>query len=116
MKSEAVFRTSRGPASASYLSRIFKSAAKEAGVPWASLHTLRHTCATILYSRGANAAQVQHRLGHHSPSFSLNAYVGLAPDDHADPNLLAHLFESQGDETPTDATPSTETPMAAPAS
>src|SRR5947209_1447701 len=29
--------------------RVVKAAAKTAGVPWAGLHTLRHTCATILF-------------------------------------------------------------------
>jgi len=61
--------------------RTLRSAAKTAGVPWAGLHTLRHTCATILFNRGLNAKQVQVWLGHHSPAFTLATYVHLLGDD-----------------------------------
>lgn len=59
-----------------------------AGVPWAGLHTLRHTAATHLFSRGANAVQVQRFLGHHSPAFTLAVYVHLLPDDLPDTEFL----------------------------
>ena len=61
--------------------RVFKPAAKRAGVPWASFHTLRHTCATALFRSGMNAKQVQGWLGHHAASFTLDTYVHLLPDD-----------------------------------
>src|SRR6266545_2579059 len=35
--------------------RVFVPAAKAAGVPWATFHTLRHTCATTLFRHGLNA-------------------------------------------------------------
>jgi integrase len=47
-------------------SRVLKPAARKAGVPWAGFHTLRHTCATLLFRRGFNAKQVQMWLGHNS--------------------------------------------------
>ena len=71
-----------------------KAAAKRAGVPWAGLHTLRHTCATMLFrsteqgGAGANAKQVQMWLGHHSPAFTLATYVHLLPDDLPEPAFL----------------------------
>jgi integrase len=72
--------------------RVLKPAAKRAGVPWAGfhafLHTFRHTCATMLFRHGANAKQVQHWLGHHSPGFTLATYVHLLPDDLPDPGFL----------------------------
>ncbi len=58
-----------------------KKATAAAGVPWAGFHTLRHTCATMLFRHGLNAGQVQLWLGHHSPAFTLAAYVHLLPDD-----------------------------------
>jgi len=61
--------------------RVIKPAAKAAGVPWAGWHSLRHTCATMLFRNGANAKQVQVWLGHHSPGFTLATYVHLLPDD-----------------------------------
>jgi Phage integrase family len=65
-----------------------KPAAKRAGVPWAGFHTLRHTCATMLFRGGLNAKQVQMWLGHHSPAFTLAVYVHLLPDDLPDPTFL----------------------------
>ena len=70
--------------------RVFKPAARRAGVPWAGFHTLRHTCATLLFRRGLNAKQVQVWLGHHSPAFTLATYVHLLSDDLPD----ADLFEA----------------------
>jgi integrase len=68
--------------------RAVKTAAKTAGVPWAGLHTLRHTAATILFRRGWNAVQVQKFLGHHSPAFTLATYVHLLPDDLPEPTFF----------------------------
>ncbi|HET7572130.1 MAG TPA: tyrosine-type recombinase/integrase [Gaiellaceae bacterium] len=61
--------------------RVLKPAARRAGVPWAGFHTLRHTCATMLFRQGLNAKMVQVWLGHHSPAFTLATYVHLLPDD-----------------------------------
>jgi integrase len=69
------------------LYRIVHAAGKKAGVPWAGLHTLRHTAATILFRHGWNAVQVQKFLGHHSPAFTLATYVHLLPDDLPEPDF-----------------------------
>jgi integrase len=69
------------------LRRTVKPAAVRAGVPWASLHTLRHTCASRLFRSGWNAKQVQMMLGHHSPAFTLATYVHLVPDDLPEPTF-----------------------------
>jgi integrase len=61
--------------------RMLKPAAEEAGAPWMGWHTLRHTCASLLFARGANAVQVQRWLGHHSPGFTLATYVHLLDED-----------------------------------
>jgi integrase len=58
-----------------------KLAGEEANVPWATFHTLRHTCATRLFADGRNAVQVQRWLGHHSAAFTLATYVHLMDDD-----------------------------------
>ncbi len=70
------------------LRSIVKPAAARAGVPWAGVHTLRHTCASILFRSGWNAKQVQVVLGHHSPAFTLATYVHLIPDDLPEPRFL----------------------------
>jgi integrase len=52
-------------------------------VPWITLHTFRHTCASLLFAPpeygggGKNAKQVQEWLGHHSPAYTLKEYVHL---------------------------------------
>jgi integrase len=71
--------------------RVLKPAARIAGVPWAGFHTLRHTCATLLFKYGFNAKQVQTWLGHHSPAFTLATYVHLIPDDLPDATFLDAL-------------------------
>lgn len=77
--------------------RVLKPAATAAGVPWAGWHTLRHTCGTILSRHGANAKQVQHWLGHHSPAFTLAVYVHLLPEDAPDPEFFeAELKRGEG--------------------
>jgi integrase len=73
---------------AKVFSRVLKPAARKAGVPWAGFHTLRHTCATLLFRHGLNAKQVQIWLGHHSPAFTLATYVHLIADDLPDATFL----------------------------
>jgi integrase len=70
-------------------SRYLKPAAEEAGVPWIGFHTFRHTCASLLFERGANAKQVQRWLGHHAASFTLDTYIHLLPGDVCEPLDLA---------------------------
>ena len=65
----------------SNVARVFKKAAKDAGVVWASMHSLRHMCATELLRRGLNAQRVQVWMGHHSPAFTLAVYVHYLRDD-----------------------------------
>jgi integrase len=73
------------------LSRVLKPAGQAAGVPWIGWHTLRHTCGSILFRHGANAKQVQHWLGHHSPAFTLSVYVHAMRDNMPDPAFLDTL-------------------------
>ena len=77
-----VFPSAAGtPLDTANLYAKFKPAAKRAGVPRASFHTLRHTCATMLFRVGFNPKQVQAWLGHHAASFTMDTYVHLLPDD-----------------------------------
>jgi integrase len=76
------------------MSRVLKPAAVRAGFgqwvgqgrkrraeSWISFHTLRHTCATLLFRAGWNAVQVQRFLGHADAGFTLRTYVHLLDDD-----------------------------------
>jgi integrase len=81
--------------------RALKPAAQEAGCPWAGWHTLRHTCASLLFARGANAVQVQRWLGHHSPGFTLSTYVHLLDDDLGAPLDLGAETAQSGNKVAT---------------
>ncbi|MDQ6803702.1 MAG: site-specific integrase [Actinomycetota bacterium] len=94
--------------------RVLAPVAEEVGVPWIGFHTFRHTCASMLFERGANAVQVQRWLGHHSPAFTLATYVHLLSDDLGD--ALSLDVELEGNKrataaTGTDAKQPTATPV-----
>jgi integrase len=69
--------------------RVLNPALEEVGAAWAVLHTFRHTCASILFERGANVVRVSRWLGHGSPAFTLSVYVHLMQDDLGEPLSLA---------------------------
>lgn len=77
--SDLVFPSTAGTplAYSNVLRRVLRPVAEEVGVPWAGFHAFRHTCASLLFARGANVKQVQRWLGHHSASFTLDTYVHL---------------------------------------
>ena len=80
--------------------RIIGPPAEEAGVPWVGWHTLRHTCASLLFARGRNVVQVQRWLGHHSPSFTLDTYVHLLDDGVGEPLDLGATAPHSSSQTP----------------
>ena len=59
----------------------FASAVKAAGVPAMTLHSLRHTAASLAISSGANVKAVQKMLGHASAAMTLDVYSDLFDDD-----------------------------------
>ena len=73
---------------------------------WAGFHTFRHTCASLLFERGANAVQVQRWLGHHSAAFTLATYVHLLSESAGEPLSLSDELPGankvQTDRTQTD--------------
>jgi len=95
--SDLVFPTRTGTeqAGSNLLRRIVKPAAVLAGVPGAGLHTLRHTCASMLFRSGWNAKQVQMVLGHHSPAFTMSTYVHLIPEDLPEPAFNVDVVSHQ---------------------
>ena len=59
----------------------FDPAAKKIGVPGLVPHELRHTCASLAISTGANVKAVQTLLGHKSAVMTLDLYGHLLSDD-----------------------------------
>jgi integrase len=84
------------------MTRVLKPAAAEAGLgtwkldsrkqrraeSWVGFHTFRHTCASMLFRGGWNAAQVQRWLGHHKASFTLDTYIHLLSEDVPRPSQV----------------------------
>lgn len=59
--------------------RSFKPLLKRAGLPNIRFHDLRHTCATLLLSRGVHAKFVQELLGHATIAITLDTYSHALP-------------------------------------
>ena len=58
-----------------------KAAAAVDGCNGVRLHDLRHTCASLAISAGANVKVVQRLLGHKTAVLTLDRYGHLFPDD-----------------------------------
>jgi integrase len=61
------------------VNRGFKPLLKRAGLPDIRWHDLRHTCATLLLSRGVHPKYVQQLLGHASIQLTLDRYSHWMP-------------------------------------
>jgi hypothetical protein len=84
---------------------VLKPAAARAGVPWATLRTFRHTCASLLFAAGKDPKQVQEWLGHHDAAFTLRTYVHLLEDGVSDAGFFDAIMRpaSNGTERASDA-------------
>jgi integrase len=59
----------------------FASAVRRAGLPSVTPHDLRHTCASLAVSAGANVLGLQRMLGHTSAKVTLDVYADLFDAD-----------------------------------
>jgi integrase len=59
--------------------RHFKPLLRRAGLPNIRFHDLRHTCATLLFTRGVHPKIVSEMLGHSSVSITLDIYSHVIP-------------------------------------
>jgi integrase len=59
----------------------FNDAAASIGIPGLTPHELRHTCASLAVSAGANVKALQRMLGHSSAKETLDTYSDLFDDD-----------------------------------
>lgn len=70
------------PPSTQSIARVFKAATEAAGVKQIRIHDLRHSCASLLISKGVSIVAVARRLGHSSVEETLNTYAHMLPDDN----------------------------------
>jgi integrase len=59
--------------------RSFAPLLEKAKVPRVRFHDLRHTCATLLFSRNVHPKDVQQLLGHSNISITLDTYSHVIP-------------------------------------
>ena len=71
--------------------RSWKPLLKKAGLPDIRFHDLRHTCATLLLTKGVHPKIVQELLGHSSISITLDTY------SHVLPNMQEKVVEAMED-------------------
>lgn len=64
-----------------YVTKEFSRAQRGMDLPQLTLHSLRHTHATLLLREGVPVHVVAKRLGHRDPSVTLNVYADAIPDD-----------------------------------
>lgn len=63
------------------ITRYFKACAEKAGNRIIRLHDMRHSCASLLISKGISIVAVSHRLGHKNVEQTLNTYSHLMPSE-----------------------------------
>ena len=69
------------PLSENTVYRKFKKISEQAGIKQIRIHDLRHSCASLLISKGVPITAVSKRLGHSSIEQTLNTYAHLLPSD-----------------------------------
>jgi len=72
------------------VSQTFERIAQRAGVSMIRLHDLRHTHGTLLIAAGVPVKVVSERLGHATPTFTIETYQHVLPGMQAD---AARIFE-----------------------
>lgn len=84
-----IFRTEDGhPLAPTSITNKLESAARRAGVPWVTVHGLRHTCAVLLLEAGVPLKVVSERLGHTSTSFTADLYQHVIPGMQYDASTI----------------------------
>jgi integrase len=71
------------PLPAKSTDRAFSKACAASGVKQIRIHDLRHSCASLLISRGVSIVAVSKRLGHATIEQTLETYTHLLADDQA---------------------------------
>ncbi|MBE6547958.1 MAG: site-specific integrase [Ruminococcaceae bacterium] len=63
--------------------RYFEETCKKADIKKIRIHDLRHSCASLLISKGVSVVGVSKQLGHANIEQTLNTYSHLMPDDQS---------------------------------
>ncbi len=77
--------------------RVLMPAGREAGLPWVTFHSFRHTCASLLFEAGRDVKQVAAWLGHSDPAFTLRRYIHLMDEGVGDAGFLDAAVTARAD-------------------
>lgn len=79
---------------------VLKTLLKRAGLPDIRFHDLRHSTATLLFSKGVHPKMVQEILGHSDISMTMNIYSHVLPTIQEDAvHRLNQAFKEWGDKS-----------------
>ncbi|BCK53992.1 tyrosine-type recombinase/integrase [Nocardia wallacei] len=100
-ESGLVFTTKFGkPIEPRNVNRMFRALCVKAGVREIRVHDLRHSCATLLFAQGVEAATVQRILRHSSIVVTTSIYMEVIEAVKRDAlDSMGTLFESSADDT-----------------
>ena len=91
-------RSARRSARTTWRRRVLKPAVEPLGLGWVGFHTLRHTCASVLFMArdkgggGKDVKQVQDWLGQADPGFTLRTYVHPMDEGLGDADSWTRLW------------------------
>ena len=95
---ELVFTTLDGdPITPDVLSKAWSRQTAAKGMPQVHFHALRHTHASMLISEGIDIVQISKRLGHASPTITLNTYSHLFK--RSDDDIVSAIEKALGGKT-----------------
>ena len=87
------------------VSRTFERLVAQTGLPKIRLHDLKHTHASLLLKAGVPIKVVSERLGHTTPSFTLDVYGWVMPGVQAEAAaVFPRLMSAHPVEEPVEAT------------
>lgn len=94
-ESDRLFTTWNGkPIHPDTITDWFSKFIKRSGLPYVTLHSLRHTNATLMIAEGTDVCTVSRRLGHANTATTLNIYAhALKSKDREAANTLDNVLE-----------------------
>ncbi len=102
--SEFVMTTKNGePVRPRHFRNVLDAVLKRAGLKEGGLHSMRHTFATILFSKGVSVKVVSELLGHSSVQVTQDIYIHVIPEDKVDAIKLLDAANSLNDEPKAEA-------------
>lgn len=83
--SDFVFASDNGSVSSAFtIDKTFRTILKKCGLVPTGVHSLRHTCASILFRRGCDPKYISHLLGHSEVFITYETYIHFIQEQNID--------------------------------